>query len=98
MFPSRARLAVVGDCLRLSNVMPIDWLTGRNPASIGCLRAGSLETHVNTGLEDRQAGNPRKQWAGGRGLWKRPFYAGFRAGVAADAVAGLRPQLRLQRD
>ncbi len=22
--------------------------------------AGRLETHVNTGLEDRQAGNPRK--------------------------------------
>lgn len=67
MFPSRARLAVVGDCLRLSNVMPIDWLTGRNPASIGRLRTGSPETHVNTGLEDRHSGDARKQWASGQG-------------------------------
>ena len=64
-------------------------LTGRNPASIGRLRAGRPETRVNSGLEDRQSGNPRKQWAGGQGLWKRPFYAGFRAGVAADAVVDL---------
>ena len=42
-------------------------LTGRNPSSIGRLRAGNLETRVNTGLEDRQAGNPGKQWAGGQG-------------------------------
>ena len=75
-----------------------DELAARKPASIGCLRAGGPETHVNTGLEDRQAGNARKQWAGGQPLRRSPFYAGFRAGVAADAVAGLRPQLRLQRD
>jgi len=73
---------------------PILTLVPTTPSTltIGRLRAGRLETHVNTGLEDRQAGNPRKQWAGGQGLWKRPFYAGFRAGVAADAVAGLRLQ------
>ena len=28
-------------------------------------------------------GNPRKHWAGGQGLWRSPFYAGFVAGVVA---------------
>ena len=59
------------------------------PASIGRLRGGRPETRVNSGLADRQAGNARKQWAGGQGLRRCPFYAGFRAGV----VAGLRQVL-----
>ena len=29
-------------------------------ARVNRVFAGRLETHVNTGLEDRQAGNPRK--------------------------------------
>ena len=77
---------------------PILTLVPTTPSTltIGRLRVGRLETRVNTGLEDRQSGNPRRQWAGGQPLRRSPFYAGFRAGVAAGAVAGLR--LRLQRD
>ena len=61
----------------------------RKPASIGRLRAGRLETRVNSGLADRQPGNARKHWASGQPLRKSPFYAGFRVGVVADIVAGL---------
>ena len=56
--------------------------------SIGHLRAGRPEARVNSGLADRQAGNPRKHWAGGQPLRKHPFYAGFGAGVVADIVEG----------
>ena len=83
-------------CARLSKS------AGRKPASIGCLRAGSLETRVNSGLADRSAGNTRKCWAGGQPLRKCPFYAGFRAALwrgygrccrrsVVGAVVGLRP-------
>ena len=58
--------------------------------SIGRLQAGRPEAPVNIGLADRQAGNPRKHWAGGQPLRKHPFYAGFGAGVVADIVGGLR--------
>ena len=58
-------------------------LIGRKPPSIGHLRAGRPETRVNSGLADRQAGNPRKHWAGGQPLRKRPFYAGCGAGIIA---------------
>ena len=61
-------------------------VVGRKPASIGRLQAVGPETPVNSGLAGRQAGNPRKQWAGGQGLRKRPFYAGFRAGVLIGVV------------
>ena len=61
-------------CTRLSKS------AGRKPASIGRLRAGYPETRVNTGLAGRQAGNARKQWAGGQGIRRWPFYAGFGAG------------------
>jgi len=61
-------------------------LTGRKPESIGRLRAGRLETRVNSGLAGRQAGNARKHWAGGQGLRKRPFYAGFKVGVVIGVV------------
>ena len=50
------------------------------PLSIGHLPACRLETPVNSGLADRQSGNPRKHWAGGRNLRKCPFYVGFGAG------------------
>ena len=50
------------------------------PLSIGRLRAGRLGAPVNSGLADRQAGNPCKHWAGGQPLRKRPFYAGCGAG------------------
>ena len=59
---------------------------GRKPPSIGHLRAGRPETRVNSGLADRQAGNPRKHWAGGQPLRKRPFYAA--AGQALLRVFG----------
>ena len=62
---------------------------GRQPASTGRLRAGRPETRVNSGLAGRQAGNARKQWAVGQGLRKRPFYAGFRAGVVAIVIVDL---------
>ena len=68
-----------------------DKLAARKPALIGRLRGDGPETLVNTGLADRQAGNARKQWAGGQGIRRWPFYAGFRAGVVADIVVGLRP-------
>ena len=64
-------------------------VVGRQPASIGRLRAGSLETRVKTGLADRLPGTPRKQWAGGQGLRRCPFYAGFGAGVVAGFKAGV---------
>ena len=67
-------------CARLSKS------AGRKPASIGCLRAGSLETRVNSGLADRSAGNTRKCWAGGQPLRKCPFYTGFRAGSTKSFV------------
>jgi len=50
------------------------------------LRVGRPETRVNSGLAGRQAGNARKHWAGGQGLRRCPFYAGFRAGVVAGVV------------
>ena len=62
---------------------------GRQPASTGRLRAGRPETRVNSGLAGRQAGNARKQWAVGQGIRKRPFYAGFRAGVVAIVIVDL---------
>ena len=43
-------------------------------------RIGKSGTPVNTELTDRPAGNPRKHWASGQLLRKRPFYAGFGAG------------------
>ena len=52
------------------------------------MRAGRPDVPVNIGLADRQAGNPRKHWISGQPLRKRPFYAGFRAGVVADIVEG----------
>ena len=64
---------------------------GRKPAWNGRFSQRWLETRVNTGLAGRQAGNARKQWAGGQGLRKRPFYAGFGAGVVTDIVVELRP-------
>ena len=70
-------LSVSFRCARLSKS------AGRKPASIGRLRAGRPETRVNSGLADRQAGNTRKQWAGGQPLRRCPFYAGFRGGVVA---------------
>ena len=78
-------LSVSFRCARLSKS------AGRKPASIGRLRAGRPETRVNSGLADRQAGNARKQWAGGQPLRRCPFYAGFRVGVVTDIVVGLRP-------
>ena len=59
---------------------------GRKPASIGRLRAGRPETRVNSGLAGRLSGNARKHWAGGQGLRKRPFYAGFKVGVVIGVV------------
>ena len=51
--------------------------------------SATAEPRVNRALAGRQAGNPRKQWAGRQDLWKSPFYAGFRAGVSAIVVVGL---------
>ena len=45
--------------------------------------ASRPETRVNSGISGRYAENPRKHWAGGQPIRKRPFYAGFRAGVVA---------------
>ena len=70
-------------CARLSKS------AGRKPASIGCLRAGSLETRVEWVFQPWVTGNARKQWAGGQSLRKCPFYAGFGAGVVAIVVVGL---------
>ena len=51
-------------------------------------RIGKSGTPVNTGLADRLPGNPRKHWAGGQPLRKRPFYAGFGAGRQRQYRAG----------
>ena len=76
--------AVLNCCLRILDVIPTSYkLAGRQPASIGRLRAGRPETRVNSGLADRLPGTPRKHWAGGQVLRRRPFYAGFGAGVMA---------------
>ena len=40
---------------------------GRKPAWNGRFSQGWLETRVNRAFSGRQAGNPRKQWAGGQG-------------------------------
>ena len=67
-------------CARLSKS------AGRQPASIGRLRVGCPETRVEWAFQLWVAGNARKHWAGGQGLRKRPFYAGFRAGVLIGVV------------
>ena len=61
---------------------------GRKCSQTVGLQAGKSGTPVNTGLTDRHARNPRKHWAGGQPLRKRPFYAGCGAG----GVACLRSQ------
>ena len=45
------------------------------PASLGHFRQGGAGTRVNRAFAGRQAGNPRKYWAGGQGGRKRPFHA-----------------------
>ena len=62
---------------------------GRKPAWNGRFSHRWPETLVNTGLAGRQAGNARKQWAGGQPLRRWPFYAGFGAGVVAEFKAGV---------
>ena len=72
---------------------------GRKPTSIGRLRVGRPETRVNSGLAGRQAGNARKQWAGGQGLRRCPFYEVFRVGVAERLLCrdgGLRLPAEIQ--
>ena len=50
--------------------------------------ASRPETRVNSGISGRYAENPRKHRAGGQPIRKRPFYAGFRAGVVAVLWSG----------
>ena len=52
-------------------------------AQFGHFPASRPKTRIDTGLADRPAGNPRKHWAGGQLLRKRPFYAGCDAGGVA---------------